>query len=60
MKRLWLPWLGQNRRLTKEYGPQRESEEARISIAMTRLMTKRLGSTSSLLDSSSNEEKGFF
>lgn len=35
-------WLGQNRRLSKDYEQLCESEEAWISIAMTRLMTKRL------------------
>jgi hypothetical protein len=46
MKRLSLPWLGQNRRLIKECGAQCESEEAWISIAMTRLMAKRLPAAS--------------
>jgi putative transposase len=35
-------WLGQNRRLSKDYEQHCESEEAWIYIAMTRLMAKRL------------------
>jgi transposase len=35
-------WLGQNRRLSKDYEQRYESEEAWIYVAMTRLMTKRL------------------
>ncbi len=40
-------WLGQNRRLSKDYEQRCESEEAWIYIAMTRLMTKRLVAASS-------------
>jgi len=35
-------WLGQNRRLSKDYEQHCESEEAWIYIAMTRLMARRL------------------
>ena len=35
-------WLGQNRRLSKDYEQLCESEEAWIYIAMTRLMARRL------------------
>jgi transposase len=35
-------WLGQNRRLSKDYEQHCESEEAMIYIAMTRLMARRL------------------
>jgi putative transposase len=35
-------WLGQNRRLSKDYEQRCESEEAWIYVAMTRLMAKRL------------------
>ncbi len=35
-------WLGQNRRLSKDYEQHCESEEAWIYIAMTRLLVKRL------------------
>ena len=35
-------WLGQNRRLSKDYEQCCESEEAWIYIAMTRLMARRL------------------
>jgi len=35
-------WLGQNRRLSKDYEQLCESEEAWIYVAMTRLMAKRL------------------
>ncbi len=35
-------WLGQNRRLSKDYEQRCESEEAWIDVAMMRLMTKRL------------------
>jgi hypothetical protein len=60
MKRLLLPWLGQNCRLIKEYGPQSESEEAWISIGHETLKAKRLAAASFFLESFSNEEKGFF
>jgi len=35
-------WLGQNRRLSKDYEQLCESEEVWIYIAMTRLMARRL------------------
>ncbi len=35
-------WLGQNRRLSKDYEQRCESEETWIYVAMTRLMAKRL------------------
>jgi transposase len=44
-------WLGQNRRLRKDYEQHGESEEAWIYIAMTRLMAKRLTAASPFSDS---------
>jgi hypothetical protein len=35
-------WLGQNRRLSKDYERLRESAEAFIYVAMSRLMARRL------------------
>jgi len=43
-------WLGQNRRLSKDYEQLCESEEAWIYIAMTRLMARRLAAASSFSD----------
>jgi len=43
-RRLWVPlaWLGQNRRLSKDYERLPESSEAFIYAAMSRLMASRL------------------
>ena len=60
MKRLLLPWLGQNCRLIKEYGPQSESEEAWISIGHDTLDGKTSDCCFTFLDSFSYEEKAFF
>ena len=35
-------WLGQNRRMSKDYERLAESSEAFIYVAMTRLMVRRL------------------
>jgi putative transposase len=35
-------WLGQNRRLSKDYERATETSEALIYLAMTRLMLRRL------------------
>jgi len=35
-------WLGQNRRLSKDYEQQCETGEAWIYVAMTRLLARRL------------------
>ena len=37
-----LPWLGHNRRLSKDYERLPESSEAFIYVAMSRLMARRL------------------
>ena len=35
-------WLGQNRRMSKDYEPLPESGEAFLYVAMSRLMARRL------------------
>jgi len=44
--------LGRNRRLSKDYEQRCESEEARIYIAMTRLMARHLAAACPFSDSS--------
>lgn len=38
-------WLGQNRRMSKDYERLPESPEAFVYVAMTRLMARRLART---------------
>jgi putative transposase len=38
-------WLGQNRRMSKDYERLPESSEAFVYVAMTRLMVRRLART---------------
>lgn len=40
-----LSWLGQNRRLSKDYELLTDTSEAMIHAAMTRLMVRRLAQT---------------
>jgi putative transposase len=43
-------WLGQNRRMSKDYERLPESSEAFVYVAMRRLMARRLARTSGFSD----------